>query len=110
MGIVDVANLKKSYGEIVAVDDISFSIEKGEIFGFLGPNGAGKTSTINMMIGLSRPTSGQIIIDGIDAIKNIKKVQRIIGIVPDEKLVSTVVRKNHAETLNLVMTVNFVDG
>jgi len=77
-------NLKKSYGEIVAVDDISFSIEKGEIFGFLGPNGAGKTSTINMMIGLSRPTSGQIIIDGIDAIKNIKKVQRIIGIVPDE--------------------------
>lgn len=84
MGIVDVANLKKSYGEIVAVDDISFSIEKGEIFGFLGPNGAGKTSTINMMIGLSRPTSGQIIIDGIDAIKNIKKVQRIIGIVPDE--------------------------
>jgi len=56
MGIVDVANLKKSYGEIVAVDDISFSIEKGEIFGFLGPNGAGKTSTINMMIGLSRPT------------------------------------------------------
>ena len=84
MGIVDVANLKKSYGEIVAVDDISFSIEKGEIFGFLGPNGAGKTSTINMMIGLSRPTSGQIIIDGIDAIKDIKKVQRIIGIVPDE--------------------------
>lgn len=84
MGIVDVANLKKSYGEIVAVDDISFSIKKGEIFGFLGPNGAGKTSTINMMIGLSRPTSGQIIIDGIDAIKNIKKVQRIIGIVPDE--------------------------
>jgi len=73
MGIVDVANLKKSYGEIVAVDDISFSIEKGEIFGFLGPNGAGKTSTINMMIGLSRPTSGQIIIDGIDAIKILRK-------------------------------------
>jgi len=84
MGIVDVTNLKKVYGEIKAVDDISFSIEQGEIFGLLGPNGAGKTSTINMMIGLSRPTSGEIIIDGIDAIKDIKKVQRIIGIVPDE--------------------------
>ncbi len=84
MEIINVTNLKKVYGEIQAVNEISFSIEQGEIFGLLGPNGAGKTSTINMMIGLSRPTSGQIIIDGIDAIKNIKKVQRIIGIVPDE--------------------------
>ena len=84
MEIINVTNLKKVYGEIQAVNDISFSIGYGEIFGLLGPNGAGKTSTINMMIGLSRPTNGQIIIDGIDAIKDIKKVQRIIGIVPDE--------------------------
>jgi ABC-2 type transport system ATP-binding protein len=84
MAIVNVTNLKKAYGEFEAVDDISFSIEQGEIFGFLGPNGAGKTSTINMMIGLSRPTSGHIIIDGINSIKDIKKVQRIIGIIPDE--------------------------
>ena len=84
MEIVKVTNLKKLYGEFPAVNEISFSIEQGEVFGFLGPNGAGKTSTIKMMIGLSRPTSGQIMIDGIDAIKDIKKVQKFIGIVPDE--------------------------
>lgn len=82
--IVKVTNLKKLYGDLPAVNGISFSIKEGEILGLLGPNGAGKTSTINMMIGLSRPSSGQIMIDGIDAIKDIKKVQRIIGVVPDE--------------------------
>ncbi len=84
MGIVNVTNLKKMYDEFQAVNEISFSIEQGEIFGLLGPNGAGKTSTINMMIGLSRPSDGHILIDGIDAVKDIKKVQRIIGIIPDE--------------------------
>jgi len=84
MGIVTVTNLKKTYGDFTAVDDVSFSINEGEVFGFLGPNGAGKTSTINMMIGLSRPTSGEITIDGIDAKKQVKKAQSIIGIVPDE--------------------------
>lgn len=82
--IVSVKNLKKNYGSFEAVNDISFQIEQGEIFGFLGPNGAGKTSTINMLIGLSRPTSGHIVIDGIDTIKDIKKAQRIMGIIPDE--------------------------
>ena len=52
--------------------------------GFWAPNGAGKTSTINMLIGLARPTGGKILIDGIDAVKSIKKVQSIIGIIPDE--------------------------
>lgn len=84
MDIVTVTNLSKSYGDFVAVNDISFSIKQGEIFGFLGPNGAGKTTTINMMIGLARPTSGSIVINGIDAIKNVKKAQAIMGIVPDE--------------------------
>ncbi|NLA87177.1 MAG: ABC transporter ATP-binding protein [Clostridiales bacterium] len=84
MSIVAVTNLKKTYGDLTAVDSIDFSIEQGEIFGFLGPNGAGKTSTINMMIGLSRPTQGEIIIDGIDARRQPKKAQAIMGIVPDE--------------------------
>lgn len=82
--IVTVTNLSKSYGDFVAVDGISFSISHGEIFGFLGPNGAGKTTTINMMIGLARPTGGSVLIDGIDAVKNVKKAQAIMGIVPDE--------------------------
>ncbi|NLM76080.1 MAG: ABC transporter ATP-binding protein [Clostridiaceae bacterium] len=84
MGIISVTNLKKVYGDVKAVDDISFDVRSGEVFGFLGPNGAGKTSTINMMTGLSRPTGGQIYIDGIDAVKDVKKVQRIIGVIPDE--------------------------
>ena len=84
MGIVNVFNLKKAYGDFYAVNDITFEIESGEIFGFLGPNGAGKTSTINMLIGLSRPTEGKIIINGIDLLKDIKKAQSIIGVVPDE--------------------------
>ena len=82
--IVTVTNLSKRYGSITAVDRISFSIYSGEIFGFLGPTGAGKTTTINMMTGLARPTAGSIIIDGIDAVRNIKKAQSIMGIVPDE--------------------------
>ena len=84
MGIVSVTNLKKVYGDFTAVDGISFDIQQGEIFGFLGPNGAGKTSTINMLIGLSRPSDGRIWINGIDGVKEIKKAQRIMGIVPDE--------------------------
>ena len=84
MGIVNVTNLKKAYGDFIAVDGISFDIAQGEIFGFLGPNGAGKTSTINMLIGLSRPTDGSISIDGIDGIRNIKNAQGIMGIVADE--------------------------
>ncbi|NLL91392.1 MAG: ABC transporter ATP-binding protein [Ruminococcaceae bacterium] len=84
MGMVSVKNLKKDYGNFTAVDDISFEINKGEIFGFLGPNGAGKTSTINMIIGLSRPTAGEIAVDGIDVKSQTKKAQAIMGIVPDE--------------------------
>ncbi len=82
--IVTVKNLSKNYGDITAVNKISFSVRRGEIFGFLGPNGAGKTTTINMMIGLAKPSCGTIVIDGIDAVKNVKKAQSIIGIVPDE--------------------------
>jgi ABC-2 type transport system ATP-binding protein len=84
MDIVTVTNLSKRYGDFTAVNDISFIILRGEIFGFLGPNGAGKTTTINMMIGLARPSGGSILIDGIDAVKNVKKAQSIMGIVPDE--------------------------
>ncbi|HWQ78485.1 MAG TPA: ABC transporter ATP-binding protein [Anaerovoracaceae bacterium] len=82
--IVTVTSLSKRYGDFAAVKDISFSIKQGEIFGFLGPNGAGKTTTIHMMIGLIRPTGGSVLIDGINAVRDVKKAQAVIGIVPDE--------------------------
>lgn len=84
MGMVSVSNLKKTYGSFTAVNNISFEVQKGEIFGFLGPNGAGKTSTINMMTGLSRPTAGEVIIGGTDVRKQTKKAQSVMGIVADE--------------------------
>ncbi len=84
MNILEIQNLTKDYDGFRAVKEANFSLEKGEIFGFLGPNGAGKTTTINRLTGLARPTFGSIEIAGEDGIKDIKKVQQIIGIIPDE--------------------------
>lgn len=82
--ILEVQSLKKLYNGFVAVDEIDFEIKRAEIFGFLGPNGAGKTTTINMLIGMAKVTSGNILYKGIDLTKNIKKAQELIGVVPDE--------------------------
>jgi len=79
--IIKVENLVKRFGELVAVDDISFSVMPGEIFGFLGPNGAGKTTTINILCTLSKPTSGQAIIDGFDVVRQQSQVRQSIGLV-----------------------------
>ncbi len=68
--VLNVTNVRKTYGRLTAVEDISFSVGKGEIVGLLGPNGAGKTTTINMILGVLAPTSGTITIDGIDIAKN----------------------------------------
>ena len=77
--VVKVENLTKKYGDLIAVNDISFSIEKGEIFGLLGPNGAGKTTTVEMMEGLRKPDDGSIEICGIDAIKKPGNIKELIG-------------------------------
>jgi ABC-2 type transport system ATP-binding protein len=82
--IIEVAELTKRFGEVTAVDHISFQVGRGELFGFLGPNGAGKTTTINMLIGLARPDSGTIQIGGLDCRRNPKAAQHLIGVVPDE--------------------------
>ncbi len=79
--IVAVSNLTKKFGKLTAVDNISFSIKKGEIFGFLGPNGAGKTTTINMLSTLLRPTSGDAIINGTSILSDKDRIRRDIGIV-----------------------------
>jgi ABC-2 type transport system ATP-binding protein len=80
----EVSKLTKHYGEVVAVNDVSFSVNQGELFGFLGPNGAGKTTIINMITGLARLNAGKIVISGIDCTRNPKAAQHLIGIVPDE--------------------------
>jgi ABC-2 type transport system ATP-binding protein len=77
--IVQVVGLRKSFGEIVAVDDISFSVKRGEVFGFLGPNGAGKSTTIKILTTLLAKTSVSAVIDGLDIDKDQNAVRRIIG-------------------------------
>jgi ABC-2 type transport system ATP-binding protein len=79
--IITVENLVKRYGELTAVDDISFQVAPGEIFGFLGPNGAGKTTTINILCTLARPTSGQATVNGFDVVRQQSQVRQSIGIV-----------------------------
>ncbi len=81
--ICRVENLTKNYDGFRAVDNISFCIRRGEIFGFLGPNGAGKTTTIRMMCGLTRITKGRVIIDGHDINKESRIAKKLIGVVPD---------------------------
>lgn len=79
-----VKGLAKTFDGTTAVDDISFAVRKGELFGFLGPNGAGKTTTINILTGLARPDAGTISISGIDCMRSPRSAQHLIGVVPDE--------------------------
>ena len=72
-------SLTKRFGNFTAVDNISFSVEKGEIFGFLGANGAGKTTAMRMLCGLSRPTSGKAVVAGIDVVKDPERIKKRIG-------------------------------
>lgn len=81
---IEVSGLRKSFGPVKAVDDISFSVRQGELFGFLGPNGAGKTTTINVLTGLARPDSGTVKINGLDITHHPKAAQHLVGVVPDE--------------------------
>ncbi len=80
MDIIEVRSLRKTYGNFVAVNDISFSVQDGEVFGILGPNGAGKTTTLEMIEGLKRPTAGSIALDGKDVERETHAVKQIIGV------------------------------
>jgi len=81
--MIEIRNLTKRYGSFTAVDDLSLSVARGEIFGFLGPNGAGKTTTIRIVAGLSLPTSGHVRVGGIDVIAEPVKAKALMGYVPD---------------------------
>lgn len=81
--MIEVKNVTKKYGKFVAVDDISFTINDGEIVGLLGPNGAGKSTTMNMLTGFIEQTEGDIIIDGYNMLKKPKKAKKEIGYMPE---------------------------
>jgi len=76
-------NLTKEYDNILAVDHVSFEVNRGEVFGFLGPNGAGKTTTIKMLIGLTAPSEGTARVAGFDIMDDIVEVKRRVGLVPE---------------------------
>jgi len=81
--MIQVENLRKEFGTKIAVDGVSFSVEKGEVLGFLGPNGAGKSTTMRMVTGYFRPTEGGIKIGGIDMLENPEDAKRSIGYLPE---------------------------
>ncbi len=82
--MIEIENLTKNYGRIRAVDDLSFTISAGEVFGLLGPNGAGKTTTIKMLTTLSRPDGGCCRIHGFDVLAEPGEIRKRIGVVPQE--------------------------
>jgi len=82
---IEINNLTKEYGDIKAVDNVSFSIDKGELFGLLGPNGSGKTTMIKMLTGQIKPTEGMINILNVDVLKNPVEIRKKVGIVPEQE-------------------------
>ncbi|HOC42737.1 MAG TPA: ABC transporter ATP-binding protein [Thermoanaerobaculales bacterium] len=82
--MITVERLRRSFGDLVAVDDVSFEVRDGEILGLLGPNGAGKTTTINMIAGVLKPDSGRVLVDGRDIWLEPTAVKRQLGVVPQE--------------------------
>jgi len=83
MPAITVDNLTKSFGQTVALDDLSFRVEEGEVFGFLGPNGAGKSTTINIVLDFARPTAGEISVLGMDAQRYSRDIRQRTGVLPE---------------------------
>ena len=82
--MIKVEHLGKSFGSLAAVNDVSFEVRDGEIFGLLGPNGAGKTTTINMICGVLRPDGGRVTVDERDIWVEPRAVKQSLGVVPQE--------------------------
>ena len=101
--IIEVEGLVKHYGEVKAVDGVSFSVEEGEIFGLLGPNGAGKTTLMEILCGLRRFDSGKVRVNGSDLARDSRKVRGMIGFCPQETLLYDLlnVRENLAFSASL---------
>ena len=82
--MIQVEDLRKSYGDTIAVDGITFTAEPGKIFGLLGPNGAGKTTSIDCIAGVHKPTSGRILVGDSDIVRNARQAKSLMGMVPQE--------------------------
>ena len=82
--LIETSHLVKKYGDKLAVNDVSFQVQGGEIFGFLGPNGAGKTTTLKMIVGLLRPSDGVVKVGGFDVVAQPLQAKAACGYVPDE--------------------------
>jgi len=85
--MIQLIHLTKHYGKLAAVDDLNIEVPAGQIFGFLGPNGAGKTTTIRTMMGILKPTSGQILLGKYDVLKEPEKAKAISGFIPDRPFI-----------------------
>lgn len=81
--MIEVSNLTKRYGSTLALDNISFSVRRGEILGLLGPNGAGKTTTMRIIVGFLPPTEGRVVVGGYDVLAEPERVKRIVGYLPE---------------------------
>ena len=108
--MIELTNVSKSYnrGKVKAVDDLTLTVEPGEIFGFLGPNGAGKTTTIKMIVGLLRPDSGRVVVGGFDVETEPLKAKQLTTYVPDYPAVYE--RLTGLEYLNFIGDVYGVPG
>ena len=82
--VIETVNLCKHYGEFVALNDLTLTVSRGQILGLIGPNGAGKTTTIKMLVGLSRPTSGNAFIAGADCTQAVRRIKQLVGYMPDK--------------------------
>lgn len=105
--MIEVKNITKSYGSKKAVDDISFQVKAGEIFGFIGPNGAGKTTTIKMIVGMLEPDKGDIKLNGIDVINNSLEAKKHLSYVPDNP--SVYEKMTGYQYLNFLADVYYLD-
>lgn len=82
-------HLRKIYPNVVAVKDLTLDIKQGEFFGLLGPNGAGKTTSIQVIAGLVKPTSGRVLVNGLDAVRDYRQVHRMVGVMPQEEVLDS---------------------
>lgn len=81
--VVEIKDLSKKYGEFLALDRLTMTVERGQILGFVGPNGAGKTTTIKILVGLARPTSGSAKVAGADCVSDARRIKKLVGYMPD---------------------------